>query len=320
MPFSEFDLIRRYFQDATPLTDDVCCGIGDDAAIVRVPAGRDLVLAMDTLVAGVHFPKDALPDDIGYKSLAVNLSDLAAMGAEPCWITLSLTLPEPDENWLQSFMDGFGQLAREYRLSLIGGDTTSGPLSITLQVHGLVPEGQALKRNGARPGDRVYVSGHPGDAALALDIVNGKTTGVSEQQKAYVLSRFNRPTPRLKLGRSLRGIASSAIDISDGLAADLGHILEAGSVGADLQLAQLPLSEALQVLPAEQAWQLALSGGDDYELCFTVPESKSAEIDAHSLPGCPLTCIGTISEEKGQRWWRPDGNEFKPAHTGYRHF
>lgn len=320
MSLSEFDLIRRYFQDATPLSDDVCCGIGDDAAIVRVPAGNDLVLAMDTLVAGVHFPTDALPADIGYKSLAVNLSDLAAMGADPCWITLSLTLPEADENWLQSFMDGFGQLAREYRLGLVGGDTTRGPLSITIQVHGLVPEGQALKREGARPGDRVYISGHPGDAALALDIINGNVSDVDDQQMAYLLARFNRPTPRLELGRSLRGIASSAVDISDGLDADLGHILEAGAVGADMQLAQLPLSAALQALPPDRAWQLALSGGDDYELCFTVPEANVAEIDALSLPDCPLFFIGTISEETGQRWWGPDGNKFKLSDTGYCHF
>lgn len=320
MALSEFDLIRRYFQDATPLSDDVCCGIGDDAAVVRVPSGKELVLAMDTLVSGVHFPTDTRPADIGYKSLAVNLSDLAAMGADPCWVTLSLTLTEPDENWLQCFMDGFGQLAREYGLSLIGGDTTRGPLSITILVHGLVPEGRAIKRKGASPGDRIYISGHPGDAALALEIINGNVTGVNDQQKMYLLARLNRPTPRLELGRSLRGIASSAIDVSDGLDADLGHILEAGSVGADMQLAQLPLSDALLALPEERAWQLALSGGDDYELCFTVPESKAPEIDGLSVPECHLACIGTISEKAGQRWWCRDGNEFKPSDTGYRHF
>ena len=320
MPLSEFDLIDRYFKNALSDGPEVRCGIGDDAAIVSVPQGMELSLSMDTLVAGVHFPASTTPADIGHKALAVNLSDMAAMGAEPRWITLSLTLPQDDPSaWLEGFMAGFSALARKYSLALIGGDLARGPLSITIEIHGWLPTGAAIYRGGAHPGDRIYVSGTLGDAGLALGVLDRRWT-IDGKYHAEIFSRLHTPSPRIALGMALRGLATSAIDISDGLQADLGHILDASHAGARLDAGLLPLSKALQQLPLEQAWEIALTSGDDYELCFTLPvaapESEIKRLSAIT----PVQCIGQVIAETGMYWQRADGSRFIPTGTGYRHF
>ncbi len=319
MPLGEFELIHRYFDRHREHREDVVVGIGDDGAIVRVPLGMDLVLAMDTLVAGIHFSQDFPPEDIGYRALAVNLSDLAAMGANPAWATLALTLPAVEEDWLAAFTRGFFELAERSSVALVGGDTTRGPLSITVQVHGFIPKGKALKRKGARPGDRIYVTGTLGDAAFAL---TPSIDELGEEDRRYLLGRLHRPSPRVQEGMVLRDLASSAIDLSDGLIADLGHILEASGVGARIEVERLPLSGALQRGADKQhSWQLALTGGDDYELCFTVSlkqqvllESRLSEFD------CKVSWIGRIEAEKGLRCVRENGVQFIPQGAGYRHF
>ena len=320
MPVSEFDIIRRYFEHHGPTRGDVALGIGDDAALLVPPAGQQLAVSVDTLVAGVHFPVQTAPEAIGHKSLAVNLSDLAAMGAEPSWATLALTLPTADEAWLAAFCAGFFALAREYGVALVGGDTTHGPLSITVQIMGFVPPGQALTRAGAKPGDGVFVTGTLGDAGAGLRVVQGTLTTstiIADQFKA----RLDRPTPRVAAGLALRGLANAAIDISDGLAADLGHILDASGVGAELELAKLPLSDALQHCGLPEPWRLAASAGDDYELCFTLPPEKEAEALARlSALGCPATRVGTITAEPGLRCRNAEGKVVTLAGTGYDHF
>jgi len=319
MPLSEFDLIDRFFKNALRDGPEVRCGIGDDAAVVTTPPGMDLVLTMDTLVAGIHFPATTSPEDIGYKALAVNLSDLAAMGAEPRWITMSLTLPQDPASWLEGFMAGFSILAEQYSLSLIGGDLAHGPLSITIQLHGVLPAGTAIYRSGARPGDRIYVSGTLGDAGLALGALD-KRWSIDSKYQEEIFNRLNRPTPRIELGLALRGLATSAIDISDGLQADLDHILTASNTGAILNPDQLPLSDALRQLPADQALEIALTSGDDYELCFTLPAAVQ-EIEVKRLSAItPLHCIGAVFREAGMQWQRSDGSIFTPSGTGFRHF
>jgi thiamine-monophosphate kinase len=320
MPLSEFDLIDKYFKNALSGGPEVRCGIGDDAAIVSVPQGMELALSMDTLVAGVHFPETTAPADIGHKALAVNLSDMAAMGAEPRWITLSLTLPQDDPaSWLEAFMSGFSALAGKYSLALIGGDLAHGPLSITIEIHGWLPAGTAIYRSGARPGDRIYVSGTLGDAGLALGVLDQRWS-IDRKYHAEIFNRLYRPVPRTALGMALRGLATSAIDISDGLQADLAHILEASRAGARLDPGLLPLSEALRQLPLAEAWEIALTAGDDYELCFTlpaaIPETEIKRLSAIT----PVHCIGQVTTEAGMYWQRLDGSVFVPAGTGYKHF
>jgi len=312
MPITEFDIISRYFKHKIKRSD-VILGIGDDAALCTIPPNRQLVIAIDTLVPGVHFPIKTPPEDIGYKALAVNLSDMAAMGATPAWMTLALTCPKIDETWLTKFSQGLLELADVAQVSLIGGDTTRGPLSITIQISGLVPPHCALQRCGAQPGDGIYVTGTLGDAGLGLASVKKQVTLPGKIQ-AFVESRLNRPTPRLSEGQALRGIASSAIDISDGLVADLGHILSASGVGATIELERLPLSSALrESLPLEQAWYLALGAGDDYELCFTVPRENR-------LPAGSFVRIGTVEKNPGLRCLKTDGCLFMPQKMGYQHF
>lgn len=318
---NEFDLIKNYFAEQTEHRGDVICGIGDDAAITRLPANHELVVTTDTLIAGVHFPETTQPYDIGYKALAVNLSDLAAMGATPAWITMAITLPHTGENWLQSFCDGFFTLANRHQVQLIGGDLTRGPLSITLQALGFIPPQQALLRSGAKPGDLIYVSGYLGDAALALRFLQKKVQ-LAEIYRRGVLERLNRPEPRIATGESLREIAHAAIDISDGLAADLNHILEQSQAGAVVYVDQLPLSEALtHSLPLAEAVTLALTGGDDYELCFTLPAEKrvQAEKKLSSLP-CRYTCIGEITIKPGLDLRYQDGRKYNGPIQGYQHF
>ena len=319
MSLAEFDIIARYFQQDFPERAEITLGVGDDAALCTTPTGMQLAIAIDTLVAGVHFPNNTRPQDIGYKSLAVNLSDLAAMGATPAWMTLALTCPQPNATWLAGFKQGLLELAKDATISLIGGDTTRGPLTITIQVAGFVPKHCALQRSGARPGDEIYVTGTIGDAGLGLAAHQDQIV-LPHVTQQFVTSRLNRPTPRWREGQALRGIASSAIDISDGLLADLGHILIASNVGASIQLANLPLSEAMnKYLTVEKAWNLALSAGDDYELCFTVPPSQVAALQK-VLPSNLCTHIGTIETNKGLRCFDSNEQLFIPNKTGYQHW
>lgn len=318
---NEFDLIKTYF--ATQLThrNDVVVGIGDDAAIVNVPSGQSLAITTDTLIAGVHFPETTLPYDIGYKSLAVNLSDLAAMGASPAWVTMALTLPHKNQDWLQSFCEGFFTLANRHQVQLIGGDLTHGPLTITVQAMGLIPHQQAILRSRAKPGDLIYVTGTLGDAGLALRFLQNGVS-LAKPCQSPVLERLNRPEPRVTSGEQLRGLASAAIDISDGLAADLGHILEQSRVGAILHVDQLPLSEALShALPHEEVIALALTAGDDYELCFTIPAERRDDLEKNlSQIACRFTCIGVIRKQPGLELIYQNGNHYHGPVIGYRHF
>jgi thiamine-monophosphate kinase len=319
---NEFDLIQNFFNREIKNRTEVILGIGDDAALLQVPFGQQLVASIDTLVAGRHFPENTPPADIAYKALAVNLSDLAAMGAEPAWILLALTLPTVNEIWLKGFSQGFFSLMQDFHLQLVGGDMTCGPLSITVQALGFVPAGKALCRLGAMPGDCIYVSGTLGDAGLALAYLRKETPLVlTQSQIQWLMQRLNRPEPRVELGLALRNIATSAIDISDGLVADLNHILAANQLGATIQLADLPLSAVLQQLPREQAWQLALSAGDDYELCFTVPESSQIALQSHlKVIHSSCTCIGQIKKEPGLSMIREDGSLLALEKTGFQHF
>jgi thiamine-monophosphate kinase len=327
---TEFDVIAHYFSQTFPKRTDVILGIGDDAALCTVPKGMQLAVSMDTLVEGVHFPSTTSPEDIGYKALAVNLSDMAAMGATPAWMTLALTCPKVNETWLKRFSQGLLELAQAAQVSLIGGDMTQGPLTITIQITGFVPTGQALQRRGAQPGDGIYVTGTLGDAGFGLALIQEKISlnpkggeespcGDMGAASKFVKYRLNRPTPRLKIGKALRGIASSAIDISDGLVADLGHILTASDVGATLQLENLPLSKVLHdYLSPEQAKHFALSAGDDYELCFTVPPNQEKALQ-DALETNTYTRIGTIEKENGLRCLDEKRQIFVPK-KGYQHF
>jgi thiamine-monophosphate kinase len=320
MPLGEFDIIARYFKSAFPVREEIILGIGDDAALCQIPANMQLVVAIDTLVKGVHFPATTRAEDIGYKALAVNLSDLAAMGATPAWMTLALTCPQADESWLAKFSQGLLTLAQRYQVSLIGGDTTRGELTVTIQIAGLVPPHTALRRTGAQPGDGIYVTGTLGDAGLGLASIQQQIE-LPDFDKKFVESRLNRPNPRVNEGLALRGIASSAIDISDGLIADLGHILTANQIGASLFLEQLPLSKVLTThLAPAQAWHLALTAGDDYELCFTVPPAQEAHLNLALKDTVSYTKIGIIEKTEGLRCWNNQGQLFVPTAAGYRHF
>lgn len=299
---------------------DVVLGIGDDCALLAPPAGQQLAVSLDVLVAGVHFLPHTDPVDLGHKALAVNLSDLAASGAEAAWITLGLTLPSADAGWLAAFMDGFGALAAQHGARLVGGDTTRGPLTIAVQVHGFVPPGAALTRRGARPGDWVCITGTPGEAAAGLAHRLGRTE-LPEPFASQCLARLDRPTPRLAAGLVLRGLASACIDVSDGLAQDLGHVLAASGCGATLALADLPATAVSAALGDEAAWPYALAGGDDYELLFTLPAAHLAAAEAGlATAGCPFTVIGRTDAEPGLRLVRPDGSPFLLARSGYEHF
>ncbi|HSX59735.1 MAG TPA: thiamine-phosphate kinase [Tahibacter sp.] len=320
----EFALIEEVRRRCAIARDDVALGIGDDAALLQPRDGEELAVSMDTLVAGVHFPPGTAPFDIGWKALAVNLSDLAAMGAEPAWAMLALTLPSIDADWLAGFCDGFGALAREHRVALVGGDTTRGPLAITVTVHGFVPRGAALRRDGARAGDRIFVSGHPGDAAAGLACVLGATLprAPSGDDREYLLQRLNRPVPRVSLGLALRGIAGAAIDVSDGLSQDLGHIGARSGLGAILRADRLPVSAPLaRVGDVEQLLRWQLAGGDDYELCCAVPPERIAQARAAAdRCGIAFTEIGTFDHGSGVRVVAADGSEIAAPRGGWEHF
>lgn len=315
---SEFDLIRQHFTRPTRHTP---LGIGDDAALIAPTNGMALAVAADMLVAGTHFFADAEPYHVGWKSLAVNLSDMAAMGALPKWATLSIALPQADESWVGSFAAGFFACADKFQVDLIGGDTTRGPLSISVQIMGEVRPGQALLRSGAKPGDEVWVSGKLGDAALALAGLQGRYELNVEELDAC-LPALHMPQPRVELGLLLNVMVHSAIDVSDGLLADLDHILKASNVGAEIHLSHIPCSHiARQRLADPQVQQRVLAGGDDYELCFTAPARNHAEIaKIATLIGVPLTRIGTVTPQTGLVLRGLD-NEIMNINTlGFDHF
>jgi thiamine-monophosphate kinase len=324
MSSPEFDLIRRFFTEQSVRRSDVVLGIGDDAALLSPPAGASLVVSTDTLIAGVHFPVDTDAHAVGYKALAVNLSDMAAMGAEPAWISLAISLPEKDNAWLTEFSRGLFALASEFDVQLIGGDTTRGPLCLSVQILGFVPEGQALRRSGAQAGDGVFLTGTIGDAGLGLLLKQGRQPApqpIDKDSSRYLIQRLEYPTPRIAAGLALRGLATSAIDISDGLAADLGHVLTASAMGADIEIDRLPLSEAFRSLAAQGDWRQAISAGDDYELCFTAPMALEAAIlERLRAVDCPCVRIGEITALPGLRWYDAEHHEQPVNQAGFDHF
>jgi thiamine-monophosphate kinase len=292
----ETQLIRQFFADLGVARTDVVLGIGDDAALLRVAAGQDLVLTTDALVEGVHFLAGASAHSLGHRVLAVNLSDIAAMGATPNWALLAMNLPRADEAWLGGFAAGFGELARAHGVALVGGNLTRGPLSLTVAMAGTVPSGQGLRRDRARPGDALYVSGTVGDASAWLRCGRGELRP-SAQAAQFLQQRFEYPAPRMALGAGLLGLAGACIDVSDGLYADARRLLQASGCGARIELPQLPLSWALSEVMGDLAWQQALEGGEDYELCFTAPEDRHAEIVALAAQtGTRIAQIGRLSE------------------------
>ena len=369
MSISEFALIDRYFRDCGARRTDVPLGIGDDAAVLECPPGKQLVAAIDTLVEGVHFPVGSPPASIGHRALAVNLSDLAAMGAEPAWALLALTMREVREDWLSEFSRGLGTLAREHNVALVGGDTVSGPPTVTIQVLGFVERSRAIRRSGARPGDVVFVTGTPGDSAggLAMELEAGAAlaeqgssparggspsigdqahspsrsaphsiadqrdtapvdratlpTRCSPQSIQALRNRFLFPTPRVALGRALLDYASACIDVSDGLLGDAGKLANASGCAVDLEYSQIPISVALTDAFGEQrAREMALSGGEDYELCFTVPASRIDDmLNALPLERWSYTRIGVIKEGVGARVIN-NGTVMDFSHSGYDHF
>ena len=319
MASSESELIGRYFNGLGALRPDVTLGIGDDAALVQVPPDDELVLTTDSLVSGVHFLAGAPARSLGHRALAINLSDIAAMGASPAWALLSLNLPSADDAWLQEFAHGFGALARLHAVALVGGNLSRGALAITVQLAGLVPRGQALRRDGAACDDDLYVSGSVGDAAGGLACLRGQLA-LPASAAQYLLQRFEYPEPRVALGLALRGRASACIDVSDGLYTDAMRLLQAAGVGARIEIAQLPVSPALRAAHGPNAWRAALAGGEDYELCFSAPRARAAAVAAAAgAAGCAVTRIGTLV--RGEGIALHSGNsliQFSPS--GFDHF
>lgn len=314
----EFELIRRYFAAApcAQAAEGVVLGIGDDCALLQPAVGQQLAVSTDTLVAGVHFPQPCDPFLLGQRALAVSVSDLAAMGAEPLGFTLALTLPEADPPWLEGFARGLSQMAAQCAIALVGGDTTRGPLSLTLSVFGQLPAGQALTRAGARPGDLLCVGGSLGDAAAALPLVLGQQVAAGAEAD-YLLQRYWAPQPQLALGQWLRGRATAALDISDGLLADCGHIAKASAVALQVERDSLPLSAALRTLAGERALDCALSGGDDYRLAFTLPAQYLPALQAQ-WPEAVV--IGRAVAGQGVQLLDGAGRRLDPPSAGYQHF
>jgi thiamine-monophosphate kinase len=316
---SEFELIRKHF--ARPARTAVL-GVGDDCALVRPRAGVTLAVSTDMLLAGRHFLPDADPEKLGHKALAVNLSDLAAMGADPRWALLAIALPKADERWIAAFTRGFFRLARRFGTELIGGDTTRGPLAISIAVIGEVPRKLALRRDAARAGDDIWLSGATGEAALALAHLKGRVKLKGRAREAC-LRRLHAPEPRVGLGRALRGIARSAIDVSDGLLADLGHVARASGVAAELRWEDLPRAPAIRECPnAALAKDSLLAGGDDYELVFTARGSMRARIRAAGKrAGVRVTAIGTfVAGKPGVRLLDAAGRTVAAPRSGFDHF
>jgi len=314
----EFDVIARHF---TRPAANAVLGVGDDCALVQLSRGMELAVSVDTMVSGTHFFPDVDPETLGHKTLAVNLSDMAAMGAMPYWAMLALTLPKVDHDWLAAFAKGFFDLAEEFDVSLIGGDTTRGPLTLTVTIMGEVPAGAALRRSGAKAGNDIWVSGNIGDAALSVAHRHGKLA-LDEADYREAVMRLYEPTPRVSLGQALRGLATAAIDVSDGLLADLGHICKLSGLGAAVELAAIPLSPIGKKHIASDAGRNAIvAGGDDYELCFTAhPNSRESIADLAKMLGVPLTRIGQVKRGKGVSLWGPDGKPVKIDGRGYDHF
>lgn len=298
MPLTEFSLIDRFFRDVGPRHDSTWLGIGDDCAVIAPPADELLLLTTDTLVENIHFRTGVDPESLGHKALAVNLSDLAAMGATPKWVTLALTMPAVNESWLEAFARGFTALAERCRVQLVGGDTTQGPLSITVQALGTAAEQRILLRSAARPGDRLYVTGTIGDAGLALKYLNS-----GNPCPPALRDRLDRPQPRIEAGLLIAEFANACIDISDGFAADLGHLLKASQVGATVDWNRIPLSAVVRdYVEQSKDFSLPLCAGDDYELCFTVPCDREEELIRKVEPlSYPCHRIGTIDQPPGLR-------------------
>lgn len=321
MALSERALIERFFRDCGARRSDVRVGIGDDAALLEPPAGMQLVAKVDTLVSGIHFLPDASPRAIGHRALAVNLSDMAAMGARPAWALLALTLPRAEEAWLGEFAAGFGSLARQHDVALVGGDTTSGPLCVSVQLLGYVEPGKALLRSGAKGGDVLFVSGTPGDAGAGLIVERGELPASDARHAAYLRERFLFPTPRVELGLRLSAHASACIDVSDGLLGDAGKLATASGCGVEIDYDALPLSAALVgAVGNDRAHELALTGGDDYELCFTVPPSRLADLQRETpSEAWNYRRIGIVREAPGAVVTRK-GTVMEFSHSGFEHF
>ena len=310
----EFALIEQFFAGRGVCREDVRLGIGDDAAVTRCDDGFELVIATDTICEGTHFLSGTSPGALGHRCLAVNLSDLAAMGAEPLWCTLALSLPQSEPGWVRSFADSFFSLAERYAIALIGGDTVRGPLSMTVTVHGRVKPGQAIRRDGAQDGDYIYVTGVPGLAAAGLRLLSD--SGGCENSAAHQVHRFLYPEPRVQEGSALGGLATAMIDVSDGLLADVSRLLAASGRGARMDLIRLPLGE----VGADDALELALNGGDDYELCFCIPPEREPELNrlVANWP-CPVTRIGTVQTDASIVWFH--GKQPCNTVTGqFKHF
>jgi thiamine-monophosphate kinase len=317
MSLGEFDIIARYFASHDHRAD-VLLGVGDDAAVLDVEDGRRLVVAIDTIVEGVHFPRNIDASAVGYRALAVNLSDIAAMGAQPAWMTLALSLPEASEPWIAGFAAGLLELAEQYDVALVGGDTVRGPLVVTIQLAGWVEPDRWLTRSGARPGDLLMISGVPGEAAAGLHVIQQHMP--LNETTAQLRWRFLRPRPRIALGRQLRTVATAAMDVSDGLLTDLQKLCVASHCAAVLDIDALPSSAAMRELfDADAAIDYALAGGDDYELLFTLPPERLPDLMARRDPALPLTVIGSITTGSGVHC-RRHGAAFTPRRSGYDHF
>nr|WP_136250115.1 thiamine-phosphate kinase [Ningiella ruwaisensis] len=323
---NEFRLIRDYFTENSFSRKDVLIGVGDDAAITQVAQGQYLATTTDTLLEGVHFLKGTSPEAIAHKAIAVNLSDLAAMGAEPSWISLSLSLPAVDDEWLGAFSNKLKALTEYFSVQLIGGDTVKGQLSITITAQGFVPPESILTRSHAKPGDWIFVTGTLGDAAAGLALLKNELMIEDKAARDYLTDRHHYPTPRVLAGTTLRRIATSCIDISDGLLQDLEHIVSASEVGALLHLDKIPISKELgtHVNDLESALKLACTGGDDYELLFTVPEEHRVSMEtAMSSYNLPVTCIGQVTGAQGKIDLRLNDSPFSfvsVSEKGYQHF
>jgi thiamine-monophosphate kinase len=318
---NERELIERYFRDCGARRDDVTRGVGGDAALLEVPAGMLLVAKTDTLVSGSHFPPGSPAASIGHRALAANLSDVAAMGAVPAWALLALTLPQAEPAWLMEFAAGLGALARMHGVALVGGDTTSGPLCVTIQVLGYAPRPAAMLRSGGQPGDVLFVSGTPGDAAAGLALEQGQLAGATPEAAGYLRQRFLFPTPRVALGQKLRAHASACIDVSDGLLGDAGKLAEASRCGLAIDLERLPVSAHLVSATGDtRARELALTGGDDYELCFAVPPANVARLTRELPPAqWGYGPIGVLRAEPGTVVMRA-GTVMDFSHSGFDHF
>lgn len=316
---SEFNLIKEYFTRPSKNAD---LGVGDDAALVSASPGHQLAISTDMSVAGTHFFNDCPPYFIGWKSLAVNISDMAAMGANPKWATLAIAIPDIDKAWLSEFSRGFFACADDFNVSLIGGDTTRGPLNISVQIMGEVPNGQALRRDGAKSGDEIWVSGSLGGAALAVHKIQKNTLDAKKPSDQSLVEKLQHPQPRINLGLALRGIAHSAIDLSDGLIADLSHILESSQLGAAIDWSKIPhFDSAPENLSVETIQTFALTGGDDYELCFTAPSNRHSDIiNIGKSLGIPLSQVGIIKAIEGLIVLDDKNNPISIQGTGYDHF